>query len=109
MKGVKKLSEDKIVDAVVDFANALESASVKLKMQFNEKQEKREWTWNPNLIKWEKAQGSKGEFERSEDINNLQFKAMQKDLADHSGKLNREGMFYWTFQNGSMIGRKQRS
>ena len=103
------MNEEKIGDILVDFANALESASVKLKQQFNENQEKHEWTWNPNLIQWTKAQGSKGEFERSEDVNNLQFKAMQKDLADNNGKLNREGMFYWTFQSGSIIGRKQRS
>lgn len=33
-------------------------------------------TWNPNAIKWETREGAKGPFERSEDVNNLQFKAM---------------------------------
>jgi hypothetical protein len=31
---------------------------------------------------------------------------MLKDLAEHKGKLTRDGLFYWTFQNGTTVGRK---
>ena len=63
--------------------------------------------WNPNEIKWENKQGSKGPFERSEDLNNPHHKALVKDLAAHNGKLTRDGLFYWLFQNGSTVGRKK--
>lgn len=64
-------------------------------------------SWDPSKIKWEKAEGTKGEYERSEDINNLEFKAMLKDLAAHKGRLYRNGLFYWTFPTGATVGRKQ--
>jgi len=64
--------------------------------------------WNPDNIKWEKAEGAKGTFEKSEDINNPEFKAMLKDLASHNGRLTRNGFFYWVYKNGSTVGRKKR-
>jgi len=67
------------------------------------------WSWNPDVIKWEKAEGWKGDYEKSEDVNNAEFKAMLKDLASHNGKLSRDGFFYWTFKNGSTVGRKRRA
>jgi hypothetical protein len=66
-------------------------------------------SWNPNNIKWEKAQGSKGEFERSEDVNSLDFKAMLKDINAHGGHLTREGYYYWVYKNGATVGRKQKA
>ena len=65
-------------------------------------------SWNPDKIKWTEAQGSSGTYERSEDVSSLDFKEMLKDLAAHDGKLNRDGSFYWTFQNGATVGRKKR-
>jgi len=55
---------------------------------------KRVWSWNPDKISWAKAQGAKGLFEKSEDVNNPEFKAMLRDLANHNGKLMRDGYFY---------------
>ncbi len=62
-------------------------------------------TWNPDKIAWQQALGAAGPYERSEDLNNPDFKAMLKDLAAHDGKLNRDGRFYWTFKNGLSVGR----
>jgi hypothetical protein len=70
--------------------------------------EPKEPTWNPGKIKWSQEQGAKGPFEKSEDVTSLDFKEMLKDLAAHQGKLSRDGYFYWTFQNGSTVGRKKR-
>ena len=64
--------------------------------------------WDPSKIQWSQAEGSKGPYERSEDVNNLEFKAMLKDLAAHSGKTQRNGYFYWCFRNGHTVGRKRR-
>lgn len=101
------------IEDFMDFLNGLEASIVKLRTQLNKlvgskTEVKRQWNWNPEAIKWEKAEGWKGEFERSEDINNLEFKAMLKDLAEHNGKLTRDGLFYWVFKNGSTVGRKKK-
>lgn len=65
-------------------------------------------TWDPSKIAWKEAQGTKGPYERSEDVNNPEFKPMLKDLAAHDGKLNRKGYFYWLFENGHTVGRKKK-
>jgi hypothetical protein len=66
------------------------------------------FTWNPEKIKWVQTEGSSGPYERSEDVNNPEFKAMLKDLAEHQGKFQCEGYFYWAFQKASVVGRKKR-
>ena len=94
-----------------DFLDALEASVAKMKQQIAKLvgvEGKSKFSWNPDKIKWEKAQGFRGEFERSEDLNNSEFKALLKDLAQHNGKLTRNGWFYWTFRNGSTVGRKKR-
>jgi len=73
-----------------------------------EKAEKQRSFWDPSKIKWESAEGSAGPYERSEDVNSLDFKAMVKDLAEHKGKLSRDNLFYWLFQDGATVGRKKR-
>lgn len=95
-----------------DFLDGLEASIVKMKMEIAKLvgvSEKEKWSWNPDKIKWEKAEGFKGDYERSEDVDNPEFKAMVKDLAEHNGKLSREGFFYWVFKNGSVVGRKRRA
>ena len=64
------------------------------------------FSWNPDKIEWFLAEGTSGPYERSEDVNNLDFKAMLKDLGEHKGKFQREGYFYWAFQKASIVGRK---
>ena len=64
------------------------------------------YKWQIKSIQWTKHQGEKGEYERSADINNLEFKALLKYLASRGGKISHEGWFFWVFQNGVTIGRK---
>ena len=66
------------------------------------------WSWNPDKIAWSKAQGSKGEYERSQNVDSLDFKALLKDLSDHKGSLVREGWFYWSFPKSAVVGRKKK-
>ena len=94
----------KLRDAAQIIADA---ANEYLEKQAPEDEEKP--SWDPSKIKWDEAEGPKGKFERSEDINNLDFKALVKDLAHHKGKLTRDNLFYWLFENGVTVGRKKRS
>ena len=96
------------VEDFVDFLNGLESNIVKMRCQIEKLEGKRLWTWNADKIVWTEAEGGKGKYERSEDVNSLDFKALLKDLADHKGSLVRDGWFYWSFKNGGVVGRKKK-
>ncbi len=65
-------------------------------------------TWEPENITWEPAQGAKGPYERSVDVDSRDFRALLRELEHFQGKLARDGFFYWTFKNGTTVGRKQR-
>jgi len=95
----------------LDMLSGFEASIAKMKQQIAKLvgvEEKPKFQWNPDKIKWEKVQGPSGEFEKSDDFNNPEFKAMLKDLSQNGGKLTRDGMFYWTYRNGSTVGRKKR-
>jgi len=104
---------EEILEIIVDYANAQEAAAVNLKHRIAEligvkdAAAVKEPSWDPSKIKWSEAQGSSGPYERSEDVNNPDFKAMLKDLQAHKGKMNREGLFLWVFENGYTVGRKK--
>jgi len=108
MKGVKKTSEDLALLALTDLLNAMEAGIESARQRIKEVKVEEKPSWDPTQIVWTKAEGTKGTYERSEDINNLQFKAMLKDLASHGGRMRHEGFFYWVFQNGATVGRKKK-
>ena len=99
-----------------DFLNGLEASIVEMKQQIAKltsgvslaSEDKHSWAWNPEAIRWERAEGAKGEYEKSVDYDGRDFKALLRDLSAHGGKLIREGFFYWLFRNGSTVGRKRR-
>ena len=64
--------------------------------------------YDMNKIKWTQAEGSKGSYERSGDVENPEFQALLKKLEAHNGKLTQNGFFLWKFSNSSVIGRKKR-
>jgi len=68
-------------------------------------------SWDPSKIKWTNADGSKGPYEKAEQQNGEDFKAMLEDLKQHSGKLTRDNMFYWIFHRSDQttVGRKKRT
>lgn len=101
------MSEDDLATAaLLVFLNAAEAGIAAAKRVISEAKGLEKY--DPSKIKWEEAEGSSGSYERSEDVNNPQFKLMLKDLAAHNGKMTREGYFYWLFKNGSVVGRKRR-
>ena len=99
-----------LAEEIVDYCNAVESAAVKLKVQigklFGPKEEKP--SYNIEKIPWEQAQGTSGPYEKSTDVNSLDFKALLADVQKHGGKMNVSGYFVWAFQNGATLGRKKR-
>jgi len=97
--------EDVVLEAFTDFLNAVDAGIQAARQTIKAVKV----GWNPDAIKWEEAEGSKGLYERSEDVNNPEFKTMLKDLAGHGGRLTRNGYFYWVFKNGTTVGRKRRS
>ena len=96
--------EDLVLEAFTNFLNAVDTGIQAARQIIKAAKV----GWNPDKIKWEPAQGTKGEYERSKDVDNPEFKAMLKDLEAHGGKLTREGYFYWVFTNGDAVGRKKR-
>lgn len=62
--------------------------------------------WDPSKITWERVEGSKGFYQRSRDVDNLEFQALLKDLTAHKGKMRHKRYFYWLFQDGTIVGRK---
>lgn len=94
-----------IVDACHD---RLEKLAPPETREVEQPKDKHTWDWNPQSIKWVETTGNKGAYEKSEDYNSLDHKALIKDLAAHCGKLSRDGFFYWLFENGSTIGRKKK-
>lgn len=103
-------NEEVVLEAFTDFLNAVDAGVCAARETIKKAKgiSAVEGTWNPSAINWQDANGAKGPYQRSEDANNLQFKAMLKDLADHDGRMRREGYFYWTFDNGSAVGRKRK-
>ena len=72
------------------------------------------WNWNPNKIKWVQETGFKGPYERypakdqkSEATDD--YKRMLEDLKARGGKVTRDGLFYWVFEDASTVGRKKRA
>ena len=64
-------------------------------------------SWSPLRIPWKIAEGERGPYERAEDPENPEFKALVKDLQDHKKGLTRDGLFYWLFTDGKIVGRKK--
>lgn len=102
------------LEDLVDWLSSHEAGIVKLKRQIekligpSKAEAKGKWSWNPEKVKWSQAEGTKGVYERSEDVNSLDFKNLLKDLANHKGFLVRDSYSYWVFKNGSTVGRKKR-
>lgn len=106
----KRISE--LVEAIIDFCNGMEAVTVNFRRRIQEVPapagglRSRLWRWEPSRIKWRKVKGLKGEYERAENRDNIEFRRLVEDLKAHGGKLTREGLFYWLFQDREIVGRK---
>jgi len=100
------MSEDLATEALLEFLNAAEVGIAAAKRLIS--QGKGLEKYDPSKIEWEEAEGSSGPYQRSEDVNSLDFKLLVKDLASHNGKFTKNGWFYWLFRSGAIVGRKRR-
>ncbi|MCW4008339.1 MAG: hypothetical protein NWF09_06625 [Candidatus Bathyarchaeota archaeon] len=96
-----------ILEQVAHDADLLSCNIIRALKHKQQQQEQRQWTWDPTRIRWERDEGFKGPYEKTEDYTSADYKALLADLQAHKGKLTRDGIFYWTFENGATIGRKQ--
>ena len=96
-----------VFDILDEFMASLQTAAQTAKTQIAAlKAPKTEPVWNPEQILWTEAMGEKGLYQRSDDFENPEFKAMLRDLNGHKGALYRDSSFYWTFPDGKTVGRK---
>lgn len=102
---MKKLSEDLALQALTDFLNAVEAGIMAARQTIRAEKV----GLDIESIKWVRAEGSKGPYERSEDVENPNFQTLLKKLEAHTGKLTHQGFFYWKFSgDSSVVGRKKR-
>jgi len=104
-----------VVELFIDFAKGVEAEAARLREELAKYFGPVEigLTWDPSKIKWVEAEGFKGPYERypaadAKAEGTADYWNMLKDLKAHGGRLTREGYFYWLFQDGSTVGRKQR-
>jgi hypothetical protein len=62
--------------------------------------------WDKNKIPWIETEGPKGKYQVASDPDNPDFKALVQDLEQHNGRLTRDNLFYWLFNNHKTVGRK---
>lgn len=103
------LEEERLLEPceLFEFLNAVDAGIAAARQHLKERRN----LYVVDKIKWTQAEGSKGLYQKAtleDNKDNVDFKAMVKDLADHGGKMTREGYFCWLFKNGSVIGRKKR-
>jgi len=107
------MNDQEFADCLTDFCNAVEAAAVQLKRNLYDLVQKQAGKplWEPDKIKWEKAESSKGVYERATgeaNKGNIDFDNLLQDLKLHGGKLSRLGFFYWLFSETETptVGRK---
>jgi hypothetical protein len=96
-------NKDLALEALTDFLNAVEAGIEAARQRI--KTDKA--LWDPSKIQWTQANGPSGVYERSEDVDNPEFKAMLKDLRAHNNRMTRGGYFYWAFEKSAVVGRKK--
>ena len=111
------MSEDKkreLAEILADFSTAIESACVSLKRNLNDllNMDEPKHFWDPSKIAWEKASGSKGEYEKATaeaNKDNADFNNLVADLKMHGNKMRKGNYFIWLFEKTQelTIGRKK--
>ncbi|MGB8781038.1 MAG: hypothetical protein WCD81_10375 [Candidatus Bathyarchaeia archaeon] len=114
------MSSDKALEILVDLADALEAAAVKVKHEVAQLQglqkepaagsaagAKGKSELDLSRIPWQAADGSKGPYEQADDPTNPVFQELTRILAEHKGKMRVGPYFVWKFTDGTKIGRKK--
>jgi len=98
---------EKLREAVLLFCDGLDSVVTKLRQDLGAEAKTETFNLRTEHINWSDQQGTKGPYQRSDDFDSRHHKELLKWLASKDGRARRkDGFFYWTFENGSTIGRK---
>lgn len=92
----------KVRDCLAGAADALDSL-----IQQESKVVLREY--DVSKILWQKKDGEKGAYELATDKDNKdnsEYIALKGHLKEEDGRISKDGLFYWLFQNSDAIGRK---
>jgi exonuclease VII small subunit len=116
--------DEQVVRLLLDYAGSLEESAKRFREglvalvqqrlipEAQKAVEDRVWGWNPEAVIWVEASGPSGGYQLAAAENNQgnsDFNEMLKDLEAHGGRLTRDGVFYWRFQQKPNVGRKKRS
>ena len=111
---------DQTQEALLLFCDAVDAAVTQLRRNLDpaaqpKRNDLSKLPFDTSKIKWQDKKNEKGPFQFSEDFNSLDHKGLLKFLAEHIpskcvNSKDPEGRtwFYWTYSNGSTIGRKLR-
>jgi len=96
-------AEDVLVEFFVQVRDACSDALEKMSPDQHD--------YNPESIPWTKLEGPKGPYQRypvqGPPEQTPDYLALIADLKAHNGKLQRGGLFYWSFSDDNVtIGRK---
>jgi len=117
MAGQQTIKDVKIEDKTIDFLIKLRDAAQTIVDATNSQLELsnpfnlEELSYDTNKIPWIRTQGQKGPYERypafqQKPTISADYVNLLEDLKRHEGKLQKAGLFYWTFEDNTTIGRK---
>ena len=112
------MSEDLSLEALLEFLNACEAGIAAAKQLIKkgkldlpltppESGSASEEPYNMERIRWSTAEGPRGTYEKTDDTNSVDYKALLQDLNTHKGKMRRGGYFLWIFEDKKTIARKK--
>ena len=61
--------------------------------------------WNPDQICWVETTGRSGPYFKA--TEGQDYELLVKDLKSHGNKFQRDGFFYWLFEQTDAVGRKK--
>lgn len=96
------MTDEKVLEILVDFANAVEAAAVNVRQKVGEiVGVTTAVAADFNKLPWETKRGTKGAYEqtsKSSTNNNDIFQALQRNLKEHGGFWQHQGFKYWNHQ-----------
>ena len=108
------MSEEELLDALMDFASCIEAGVAQFKKNLYDLAQRlndAKPLWDADKIRWEKAQSEKGEYMKATvegNKGNVDFDNLVADLKMHGNKMRRGNYFYWLFEvtDAPTVGRK---
>jgi hypothetical protein len=101
--------ENKKIEALVKIRDACTMLAESLNdfIDSQAPKEEKTATYNPEKILWQKTQGSRGEFEKAVEQDTPDYQQLIAHLEKCNGKLTKDGLFYWLFDDKKTVGRKK--